>query len=76
METWPKSGKAGKARGYKEDAVKNENTGFYEAQGVFAQQPEHERMNQYAKPGTSAGARQSDPYDTSYPISRYKSRWP
>ena len=45
-------------------------------QGAFARKEEHERMDQYAKPGTSAAKRQSDPYETSFPTSRYRSRRP
>ena len=45
-------------------------------QGSFARKPDNERMDQYAKPGTSAAKRQSDPYDTSFPTSRYRSRRP
>jgi hypothetical protein len=62
-------------RGYKDGkCVKNENTEFY-AQGVLAKS-EGERVDLYAKPGTSAAQRQGDSLSVSYPTSRYRSRRP
>lgn len=77
---YPKPGKKGKApkyRGYTMGSqVKTVETGFYDSQLEFAKNPEAERMNLYAKPGTSASERQPDPFMVTYPISRYKSRRP
>ena len=51
-------------------------TEFYEAQGALAKDKEQERMNNYAKPGTSAHKRQAKATETSFPESRYRSRRP
>lgn len=56
--------------------VKVAVNGEPDLQGTFAKKPDNERMDQYAKPGTSAAKRQSDPYETSFPTSRYRSRRP
>ena len=64
-KTWPK----GKVR-------KTVETSFYGMQGAFAKNEEHERLNVYAKPGTSAAKRAGDPHMTSYPLSRYRSMRP
>jgi len=74
--TYEKSGKRGKPRGYKADGGKNVDCDMYDAQGTFARNEEAERMDLYGKPGTSASKRQADPYSTSYPTSRYRSRRP
>ena len=56
--------------------TKMEDRPFRDIQGVFALNPAAERMDLYGKPGTSASARQPDPYAVSYPISRYRSSRP
>lgn len=60
-------------KGKQVKVVKNQDP---DMQGAFARKPDNERMDQYAKPGTSAAKRQSDPYETSFPTSRYRSRRP
>ena len=73
-------GKPGRISGYKNFSgvgqLENKNVGFRESQGVFAHDDEAERMDQYGDTGTSAKARQSEPYETSRPLSRYRSRFP
>lgn len=80
IETFPKNGRRGKAPGYRGYKLGNQlavkETGFYDAQGTFAKSEESERMNLYAKPGTSAKRRQPDPFDVTFPITRYRSRRP
>jgi len=56
--------------------VKSVEVAFRDAQLAFARKPDNERMDQYAKPGTSAAKRQADPYETSFPSSRYRSNRP
>jgi len=80
FDTYGKSGRKGKAPGYRKNKgageLKNVDTGFYGSQGTFAKSEDNERVDNYAKPGTSAFGRQSDPFETSYPTSRYRSRRP
>ncbi len=79
FETFPKSGKKGKAVGYRSfisKSTKNEDTEFYEAQGTLAKAPDNERVDLYGKPGTDAFKRQADSFETSYPTSRYRSKRP
>ena len=80
ISTFPKSGKRGKApgyRGYKKGIqVSTKETEFHGMQGTLAKSEDAERADQYGKPGTSAKARQADPYETSMPTSRYRSRRP
>ena len=79
-DTFPKQGARGKPSGYRGFKMGNQlvskDTEFYQAQGVFARSEDAERVDQYAKPGTSAKKRQDDPFDTSFPTSRYRSRRP
>jgi hypothetical protein len=76
FDTYEKNGKRGKPRGYSTTKGKNYDCDMYDSQGKFAKNGDAERMDLYAKPGTSASKRQSDPYETSYPTSRYRSRRP
>lgn len=77
---YPKSGKSGKPSGFrtytKGIQVKEVTPEFYDAQGSFAKDEEAERMDQYAKPGTSAKARAKENYEYTFPSSRYRSRRP
>jgi hypothetical protein len=57
-------------------AGKVEESEYQDAQLKFAKDEEAERVDQYAKPGTSAKARAGDSYSYSYPTSRYRSRRP
>ena len=79
FQTFPKSGKKGKAPGYKSNgpmsSSKIHDTGFYENQNLIGVE-EKTRMNVYCKPGTSAAARQGDVMSLTYPITRYRSRRP
>jgi hypothetical protein len=59
----------------KDGCLKNEDVDFY-AQGVFAKDEMAERMDKYAKPGTTAKSRESDMMGTTMPTSRYRSRRP
>lgn len=66
-------------RGYKHVARKSTKqvvTGFYDSQLKFARSEEAERVDQYAKPGTSAKKRSKDPWAYTFPTSRYRSRLP
>ncbi len=78
-EQAPKSGQRGNAPGYinlKDGVRKSVDTKFYESQGTHALSEDNERVNNYAKPGTSAFGRQEEAYEVSYPSSRYRSRRP
>lgn len=76
-DNYPKKGKVGKPKGYSDRTnLKSKDCDFYGSQGTFAKKPEHERMDLYAKPGTSAAKRQPDPYEVSMPRSRYRSQFP
>ncbi|MDX1297296.1 MAG: hypothetical protein R3260_03510 [Pseudomonas sp.] len=56
--------------------VKEVSTDQHDAQLQFAKNAEAERVDQYAKPGTSAAKRQDSAWETSFPTSRYRSRRP
>ena len=76
-DSYPKSGMFGKPDKYSDKTKgKNYDCSFYGSQGKFARKPEHERVDLYAKPGTSAAKRQGDPYEVSLPRSRYRSQFP
>lgn len=79
FQTYEKSGSKGKAAGAKNiNGMKlsdQRDTGFYDNQNLIGD-GDRTRMNDYSKGGTSARARQPDPMDLSYPITRYRSRRP
>ena len=66
-------------KGYKDGgdaAGKIVETEYYESQLTHALDEEAERVDQYAKPGTSAKKRAGDNWEYSFPTSRYRSRRP
>ena len=77
--TFPKNGKSGGAPGFKSYKkgcqLTSQDTGFYGMQGTLAKSDD-ERVDLYAKPGTSAKAREPEATATSFPTSRYRSRRP
>ena len=78
-EMYPKRGKQGSTKGFQRYAlgrqVKVETTEFYEAQnrGMGSAAEESTRANLYGKPGTTTHARQPEPYEVTFPITRYRS---